>query len=97
MLYSTSRDALRRALDGVQVDVQATEFDEVSQQSGALLLFLYSFLLAQELTFVLVQSEREVRPPLECLCLARLARCHSIDTLPVPALSLDLYLCCLSI
>ncbi|KAI5117446.1 hypothetical protein M0805_005825 [Coniferiporia weirii] len=33
MVYSSSKDALRRGLVGVQVDVQATDFDEVSYEN----------------------------------------------------------------
>lgn len=34
MVYSTSKDALRRGLVGVQIDVQATDHDEISYESG---------------------------------------------------------------
>ncbi|MGW2600014.1 actin-binding ADF family protein [Streptomyces klenkii] len=33
MVYSSSKDALRRALSGVGVEVQGTDFDEVSHES----------------------------------------------------------------
>ncbi|MEU8844114.1 hypothetical protein AB0D97_34225 [Streptomyces roseus] len=33
MVYSSSKDALRRALSGVGVEVQGTDFDEVSHGS----------------------------------------------------------------
>ncbi|PAV17110.1 actin depolymerizing factor [Pyrrhoderma noxium] len=33
MVYSTSKDALRRGLVGVQIDVQATDHDEISYES----------------------------------------------------------------
>ena len=31
MLYASSKQALRNALDGVQLDHQATDYDEVSE------------------------------------------------------------------
>ncbi|MEV8535852.1 actin depolymerization factor/cofilin-like domain-containing protein [Streptomyces sp. NPDC051211] len=33
MVYSSSKDALRRALSGVGVEVQGTDFDDVSHES----------------------------------------------------------------
>ena len=35
MVYASSKDALRRGLIGIQVDIQATEADEVSYELGA--------------------------------------------------------------
>jgi hypothetical protein len=34
MMYASSRDALRKALVGIQVEIQATEDDEVAYETG---------------------------------------------------------------
>ncbi|EIW80883.1 hypothetical protein CONPUDRAFT_82013 [Coniophora puteana RWD-64-598 SS2] len=33
MVYASSKDALRRALDGIQIEIQATAFDEVAEEA----------------------------------------------------------------
>lgn len=35
MVYSSSKDALRRALDGLQVEIQGTDYDEVSEETSS--------------------------------------------------------------
>ena len=37
MLYASSRDALKRALVGIAVEIQGTEFSEVAYESGVYL------------------------------------------------------------
>lgn len=34
MLYASSKDAIRKALNGIQTDVQATAYDEVDKAAG---------------------------------------------------------------
>lgn len=40
MLYASSRDALRRALVGVAIEIQGTEYSEVAYESGVYLSLL---------------------------------------------------------
>jgi hypothetical protein len=34
MVYASSRDALRRSLDGIGVEIQGTDYSEVSYEAG---------------------------------------------------------------
>jgi cofilin len=34
MIYSSSKDALRKSLNGIALEVQGTDYDEVSEASG---------------------------------------------------------------
>lgn len=36
MLFASSKDALRRALQGIATDIQATDFSEIAHESGQL-------------------------------------------------------------
>ena len=38
MLFASSKDALRRSLVGIAVEIQGTDFSEVAYESGAYLL-----------------------------------------------------------
>lgn len=42
MVFASSRDALRRAFVGVAVEIQATDYDEVSFENGGLSSTLYN-------------------------------------------------------
>lgn len=40
MIASASKDALRKALNGVALEIQGTDYDEVSEASGEFPLYL---------------------------------------------------------
>jgi DNA-binding GntR family transcriptional regulator len=42
MLYAASKDALRRALVGVAVEIQGTDFSEVAYENGAFHFSIYT-------------------------------------------------------
>ena len=46
MIYSSSKDALRKSLNGIALEVQGTDYDEVSEASGPSSPSLLPFLLA---------------------------------------------------
>ena len=42
MVYASSRDALRKSLSGIHLDIQGTDKDEVSYETGAASALLFS-------------------------------------------------------
>ena len=90
MLYASSKQALRTPLGGgVNKDVQASTFDDISKDEGALLPFFklypqfknwFCFFGSQLKNFASVRMHVTL-PGLQVA-----TRCHSIDTLPVPPL-----------
>lgn len=41
MLYAGSNDELRKSLDGIAVEVQATDYDEVAYESKQIIDLIY--------------------------------------------------------
>jgi hypothetical protein len=60
MLFASSKDALRRSLVGVAVEIQGTDYSEVAHESGAFLASSHSQLYAYRFT-VLVKVQRGTR------------------------------------
>jgi hypothetical protein len=46
MVFASSRDALRRSLVGIAVEIQGTDFSEVALETGASFCFLFFHSLA---------------------------------------------------
>ena len=44
MVFASSRDGLRRALNGVAVELQGTDYSEVAYEAGKSILFLIHLL-----------------------------------------------------
>jgi cofilin len=45
MVYAASRDALRRSLEGVALEIQATDYEEVAYEAGERTHLLSVYLL----------------------------------------------------
>jgi hypothetical protein len=48
MLFASSKEALRRALVGIEAEIQGTEYFEVAYESGILLVLIYSYILSHQ-------------------------------------------------
>lgn len=56
MVFASSKDALRRRLDGIQIEIQATDYSEITKDAGEFRSDLY--LTSTDLGIVLEKAQR---------------------------------------
>ena len=61
MVYSSSKDALRKALVGVQVDIQANDISDIEYESGEFVGIYYSLNRSNRTVFAVLEKCERMR------------------------------------
>ena len=61
MVYSSSKDALRKALVGVQVDIQANDISDIEYESGESVGIYYSRNRSNSIVFAVLEKCERMR------------------------------------